>query len=68
MGMEKEKEVSCNLIRVLQQFINPHIDMQKLIYTKLRTFPSYSFRAKTSGAIYAGVPTVDLGCECKSPD
>lgn len=28
---------------------------------KTDTFPSYSFRDKTSGAMYAGVPTVDLG-------
>jgi hypothetical protein len=27
------------------------------------TFPSYSFLRRTSGAMYAGVPTVDFGCE-----
>jgi len=27
------------------------------------TLPSYSFFSNTSGAIYAGVPTVELGCE-----
>lgn len=32
------------------------------------TFPSYSFRWRTSGAMYAGVPTVDLGCECNKAD
>jgi hypothetical protein len=32
------------------------------------TFPSYSFLSKTSGAIYAGVPTVDFGCECSTED
>lgn len=32
------------------------------------TFPSYSFLSKTSGAIYAGVPTVDFGCECSTDD
>jgi len=30
--------------------------------------PSYSPRERTSGAIYAGVPTVDLGIECNSED
>lgn len=34
----------------------------------LNTLPSYSFRDRTSGAMYAGVPTVDLGCECNRPD
>lgn len=34
----------------------------------LVTFPSYSDRQKTSGAIYAGVPTVDFGFECKIED
>lgn len=32
------------------------------------TFPSYSFLDRTSGAMYAGVPTVDFGCECKTDD
>ena len=32
------------------------------------TFPSYSFRDKTSGAMYAGVPTVDLGLEWSNDD
>ena len=32
------------------------------------TFPSYSFFDRTSGAIYAGVPTVDFGCECNTDD
>jgi hypothetical protein len=32
------------------------------------TLPSYSFFDKTSGAIYAGVPTVDLGWECNTDD
>jgi hypothetical protein len=32
------------------------------------TFPSYSRRESTSGAMYAGVPTVDLGFECSSDD
>ena len=32
------------------------------------TFPSYSFFAKTSGAMYAGVPTVDFGCEWSRED
>lgn len=32
------------------------------------TLPSYSFLSKTSGAIYAGVPTVDFGCECSTDD
>ena len=32
------------------------------------TLPSYSFRARTSGAMYAGVPTVDFGCECNKAD
>lgn len=35
---------------------------------KLDTFPSYSFRDRTSGAMYAGVPTVDFGCECNRAD
>lgn len=35
--------------------------------TKL-TLPSYSRRDSTSGAIYAGVPTVDFGLECRSDD
>jgi hypothetical protein len=30
--------------------------------------PSYSRRESTSGAIYAGVPTVDLGLECSRDD
>jgi hypothetical protein len=30
--------------------------------------PSYCFRESTSGAIYAGVPTVDFGCESKTAD
>ena len=30
--------------------------------------PSYSRRESTSGAMYAGVPTVDLGFECSSDD
>ena len=30
--------------------------------------PSYCFRDSTSGAIYAGVPTVDLGCESNTAD
>lgn len=34
----------------------------------LGTFPSYSLRDNTSGAMYAGVPTVDLGCECSKAD
>lgn len=32
------------------------------------TLPSYSRRESTSGAMYAGVPTVDLGFECSSDD
>lgn len=32
------------------------------------TLPSYSRRESTSGAMYAGVPTVDLGLECSSDD
>lgn len=32
------------------------------------TFPSYSRRERTSGAMYAGVPTVDFGLECKRDD
>lgn len=32
------------------------------------TLPSYSLRERTSGAIYAGVPTVDLGLECNKDD
>jgi len=32
------------------------------------TFPSYSRRDSTSGAIYAGVPTADLGLECNTDD
>jgi hypothetical protein len=32
------------------------------------TFPSYSLLDNTSGAIYAGVPTVDLGWECRTED
>ena len=32
------------------------------------TLPSYSFLSKTSGAMYAGVPTVDFGCECSTED
>lgn len=32
------------------------------------TFPSYSCLSNTSGAIYAGVPTVDFGCECNTED
>ena len=32
------------------------------------TLPSYSRRESTSGAIYAGVPTVDLGLECSRDD
>lgn len=30
--------------------------------------PSYSRLERTSGAIYAGVPTVDLGLECSRDD
>jgi len=33
-----------------------------------QTLPSYSLRERTSGAIYAGVPTVDLGLECSRDD
>lgn len=36
--------------------------------SELGTFPSYSFRWSTSGAMYAGVPTVDLGWECNKAD
>lgn len=32
------------------------------------TLPSYSLRERTSGAMYAGVPTVDFGLECKRDD
>lgn len=32
------------------------------------TLPSYSRRDRISGAMYAGVPTVDLGRECSSSD
>ncbi|MFS7947695.1 hypothetical protein Hanom_Chr06g00551251 [Helianthus anomalus] len=32
------------------------------------TFPSYSCLSNTSGAMYAGVPTVDFGCECSTED
>ena len=32
------------------------------------TSPSYCFLLRTSGAMYAGVPTVDLGCESNSAD
>ncbi|GAB2217145.1 hypothetical protein Droror1_Dr00000308 [Drosera rotundifolia] len=32
------------------------------------TFPSYSFLDRTSGAIYAGVPTADFGWECNTVD
>ena len=32
------------------------------------TLPSYSFFDNTSGAIYAGVPTVDFGWECNTDD
>lgn len=32
------------------------------------TFPSYSRRESTSGAIYAGVPTADFGLECSTDD
>lgn len=32
------------------------------------TLPSYLFLEKTSGAIYAGVPTVDFGWECNTDD
>lgn len=32
------------------------------------TLPSYSRLESTSGAMYAGVPTVDLGLECRRED
>uniref|UniRef100_A0A0A9E667 Uncharacterized protein n=1 Tax=Arundo donax TaxID=35708 RepID=A0A0A9E667_ARUDO len=32
------------------------------------TLPSYSFLERTSGAMYAGVPTVDFGFECSKAD
>jgi len=32
------------------------------------TLPSYACFSNTSGAIYAGVPTVELGCECSIED
>jgi len=35
---------------------------------KTCTLPSYSFLSKTSGAIYAGVPTVEFGCDCRTDD
>lgn len=35
---------------------------------KHSTFPSYSCLSNTSGAIYAGVPTVDFGCEWSTED
>jgi len=35
---------------------------------KYITFPSYSRLERTSGAIYAGVPTVDLGREWSKDD
>jgi hypothetical protein len=38
------------------------------VCNNLNTFPSYSDRQKTSGAIYAGVPTVDFGLECRTED
>jgi hypothetical protein len=34
----------------------------------IQTLPSYSRRESTSGAMYAGVPTVDLGLECSRDD
>ena len=32
------------------------------------TLPLYRFFIRTSGAMYAGVPTVDFGCECRRDD
>lgn len=32
------------------------------------TLPSYCCLSNTSGAMYAGVPTVDFGCECNTED
>lgn len=47
--------------------LNTHVTA--IIYINARlTLPSYSRRERTSGAMYAGVPTVDLGLECKSDD
>ena len=41
---------------------------RKLNLKLLVTLPSYSLRERTSGAMYAGVPTVDFGLECRSED
>jgi hypothetical protein len=40
---------------------------EKLLKIEL-TLPSYSFLERTSGAMYAGVPTVDFGFECSKAD
>jgi hypothetical protein len=38
------------------------------VWSEYITFPSYSRLERTSGAIYAGVPTVDLGREWSKDD
>ena len=51
-------KVSVAMLRTSKQWTN----------TTDITFPSYSFLERTSGAIYAGVPTVDFGWECSTED
>ena len=55
------KRPSKNMLEKILKF--PHIK-KRLQFT----LPSYSRRESTSGAIYAGVPTVDLGLECSRDD
>lgn len=50
------------------QFLDPSLLKTMSISNVRFTLPSYSLRERTSGAMYAGVPTVDLGLEWSSDD
>jgi hypothetical protein len=43
------------------------VNNRRLLKVEL-TLPSYSFHKRTSGATYAGVPTVDFWLECSKVD
>lgn len=47
---------------------NSSTEKEQCNRTKYSTLPSYSCLSNTSGAMYAGVPTVDFGCEWSTED
>lgn len=55
--------LSCYFINIMYVSLLASCNTEQPI-----TLPSYSLRERTSGAIYAGVPTVDLGLECSRDD